>query len=648
MYSLSDIPAIFSENGHLSPSRGFEFRPQQSAMASLIADALESGRHCMIEAPTGIGKTLAYFIPSIIFALENGRKAIISTNTKNLQEQILQNDIPIVRSILGLDFRVAILKGRSNYLCPTRLLTLLNGTIPISGEEQNDLAQLASWASTTVDGDVESLGFIPGNGIWERVCSEKHLCNSITCRAGCFFQRAKQRAREADILVVNHALFFSLFAISELEGGFLFKDDFVIFDEAHTVAAAVGNALTLRLSRARLMSVLRRLYDDKTRRGLLAQAPKSVRDSCRTLMKNAAPFFSSFSTFRSSGTTTLTGELVGQEFLASLNILIERLREYVASEVGESLRAEILSAQHFIEQTLNFTEDFLGRVNPAYVYWVEQSDGDPVLHAGPFDVSDYLREQVFARKGPVILTSATLALNKSLSYSASLIGAKNISFAILDSPFRSDQMSICIGEGMPDPRSPEYTEALGRWITRAISMSDGSALVLFTNASLMQMVAGAVSPAFEENGWRLLVQGVDGKRSEILQMFRHDIRSVLFGLNSFWTGVDVPGEALEHVIITRLPFTSPGHPLVEARLDSIKRSGGDPFQQHLLPEAILKFRQGVGRLIRSTTDRGMVTILDSRVSVKQYGKYFLEALPPCRTRILNTDGDVYELETDLW
>ena len=666
MTDLQDtVDEIFSETGVLSSRPDFEYRPQQRVMAVSIAEALEDGDHLIVEAPTGVGKTLAYLVPSVLFALRENRKAIISTHTKNLQEQLYQKDIPIVRSILSQPFSPITLKGRKNYLCSTRLHNALAAGASLFGDEhQQELKKIYEWSLHTVDGDVERLGFAPTSEVWDMVCAEQDICSPALCGTRCFYQQAKEHARSAHVVIMNHALFFNLMALQETEERYIFDGDFVVFDEAHTLEAVAGSGLSRRVSRRQFLIAMHHLYNPRTRKGLLAQEKKKLLDLCARLEQETNAFFDSV---RQAGSTleqhheSLAGTVVREirvrtphlvantiaEPLADLRAQVQKLEERTAHS---STKQELAAACRSLQEAQTLVEEFLEQVEPEFTYWVELPGGrsdNVTLSASPSEVGNIIGPQLFREGSSVVMTSATLSVGNSTEYFQRRIGAAGVRSMILDSPFdHRKQMRVSIARDIPEPDSDEYSRDLPSWILQSIDRSHGRALVLFTSASLMRVMADELAEAFEERGITLLVQGYDQQRHRLLEEFKRDIQSVLFGLDSFWTGIDVPGEALEHVIITRLPFAVPNHPLIEARMEAIAKRGGNSFLEYSLPEAVLRFRQGVGRLIRTREDRGVVTILDSRILHKRYGAVFLSSIPRCPVDLLTAMGA--EEEAGFW
>jgi ATP-dependent DNA helicase DinG len=645
------VRAIFSEGGPLSKAKNFEFRPQQQEMAAAVAAALEEERHLVVEGGTGIGKSLAYLTPAILFALEQHKKAIVSTYTINLQEQLLHKDIPILKKVLPVEFEAALMKGRQNYLCPQRLERALQQQKELfTGPEQNELTRLAEWARTTRDGSLSDLTVEPDPKVWVQVCSEQHICTQKTCGQGpgCFYQQARKRLLSADVVVINHTLLFMLLggpdAQEERDSGYLFPNDFIIFDEAHTIEQVASRQVGIGISQYGLRSTIQRLYNARTRKGLFTvmRDAHGVRLAAE-LVEDVERFFAAVESkcdFRKGREFRVRAPDVAPDTITGrLTSLQMRIAEVVKRADDEFLKTELQELGRRIRDARDGIAIFLEQAAREHVYWVERTGKTAqflTLNAAPIDMAPVLRRMIFREDCSCIMTSATLSVGRSdLAYFRQRIGADEAEPVLLGSPFDfRSQMKMFIVQKMPDPRDSDYEEALEHWVAHFVEETDGCAFVLFTSYRSMQQVASQMAEFFSRKKFNLLVQGGGAPRGRLLEQFKTIPRSVLFGTDSFWMGVDVPGEALSNVIITRLPFAVPDHPLIEAKLELMEERGGDPFTEYSLPEAILKLRQGVGRLIRTKSDRGIIVILDNRIVTKPYGRAFLQALPKCPVKII--------------
>jgi ATP-dependent DNA helicase DinG len=659
-----EIEKIFSEDGALSSLKGFEYRKPQQEMAVLTAESLENNSHLIVEGPTGVGKSFAYLVPSILFALKEKRKAVISTCTINLQEQLIKKDIPALQKILPYEFKPEILKGRHNYICTRRLNNaLIKKNNLFEDSEQEQLQALYNWLQHGGSGSLQDIPIKVDENVWSQIFAEEGICTSKSCgteNSNCAYQRAKIRIKQADLVVLNHYLFFTLFGLYENKSnGFIFANDFAIFDESHQIEQIAAENISPSVSREQVRFWLHKLYNPKNEKGfLLSKNSQTTIRFVRRLLNENDMFFDEIDSYvtmhqqreRAKGVVRIREPFNISSRLDPLLLeLYSDLRKMVSQAQNEDEANEISNYAKRLNAIRNTINNFLSQKIKEQVYWMEFSGRgrrNITMSISPVDMAEFFRKNVWGEDKLSVMTSATLSINKSLHYFQNSLGAEEVNTAIMESTFDfGRQMKIYIARSVPQPKlskdvtfeeildGSSYQTILKEKILEYVLKTEGGALVLFTNFKLLRKIHEEIKPDLLNNGIDIFAQGEGLSKTKLLSDFKKNHNSVLFGVDSFWMGVDVPGESLRSVIITKLPFDVPDHPITEAKIESIEKRGGNPFTEFSLPGAILKLKQGVGRLIRNKTDEGIIVILDSRVLTKTYGRYFINSLPECEVII---------------
>jgi ATP-dependent DNA helicase DinG len=627
--------------------RSYELRSQQLQMTEAVAQAIERPGHLIVEAGTGVGKSFAYLVPAIMAAVEQKKTVVVSTHTIALQEQLLRKDIPFLRSVMPHEFSAVLVKGRSNYISLRRLdVAAARAKATFQRQEEfEQLGEIKLWSNRTTDGSRSDLDFRPLPAVWDAVQSENGNCLGKECprNKDCYYFQARRRVWSANLLIVNHALFVTDLALRTAGFGLLPKYHVAVLDEAHTLETVAGEHLGLQISNIGVDLTLARLFNNRRGKGLLSyHRLKEAMDKVQDARMAADDFFDQVARWNQERGQNSNGRVRRpvdwpDTLCVALRSLARAIGEGSAKVEKAEQRIELTAAQGRCSALADQIAGWMKQSDADHVYWVEVEERTRLrvrLASAPLDVGPTLRKLLFNQVPTCVLTSATLCVGTPprFEFLKSRLGLTAAETVALGSPFDyPKQVTIHLPRNLPDPSGqPDDFERLAiKAIAHYLDRTQGKAFVLFTSYKMLDAAARALTPWLAERNIALFAQSDGLPRSKMVEAFKADVNSVIFGADSFWQGVDVPGDALSNVIIVRLPFSVPSHPLLEARLEDIRNRGGNPFVEYQVPEAVIKLKQGFGRLIRTKTDRGIVVILDPRVMTKPYGRTFLGSLPDC-------------------
>lgn len=613
---------FFGKHGLLSRWHpNYEHRAGQLEMAEAVEKALQEKRHLIVEAGTGTGKTLAYLIPAIL----SGKRVVISTGTKNLQEQLFFKDVPFLQKHFDRPLNVCYMKGRSNYACRQKIYDAEKLPVLSGMEEVADFEIIRNWEKTTESGDRAEIRTLPENStVWHKFDARTEMCTGTKCQQfeRCFITEMHRRALESDIIIVNHHLFFADLAIKQNGDALGIIPEYwaVIFDEAHEIEDVAGQHFGTSISNLQFVDLRRDITSVTRQRNAGSQELDRILESAESHVEAffaLLPAADGRTIFREHNEFLEKHDEVYFDLLRSLEVVGAQLGLIEGSEEVMMLYARVCDYANSIKF-------WMENVQRGFVYYVERRNRACYLQATPIDVSTMLEERLFEKLDVTVLTSATLAIAGSFEYMEHRLGVRNSRTLVVEGQFDyAAQALLYVPQHLPDPRSTNFTKAAAEEIARILEASEGRAFVLFTSYQQMRAVYDYVSLAID---YPALLQG-SGPRSALLDEFRETPNSVLFATSSFWQGVDVQGDKLSCVIIDKLPFAVPSDPVVDARIAAIRESGGNPFYDYQIPQAALALKQGFGRLIRSRTDRGVLSILDNRITSKGYGQIFFDSLP---------------------
>ena len=700
-----DVDEYFGENGAIHKNFGkFEVRREQYEMAKSIENSMNENKKLIVEAGTGTGKTIAYLLPTLLYAIENNLKVIVSTNTINLQEQLVNKDIPLLKKIIDEDFNYQIVKGRGNYLCKRKLYNIDVTEKETDTEEEktekNIIRNLIDWdKNVTRTGDRNELKYEISNSIWEKVNSEADMCKGVKCPyySKCHFFNARKNVVDATLLIVNHHMFFADLAIRNQTGFYtnysiLPNYDIVVFDEAHNIEDTARNYFTFETSKISFGRLMGNIYNRRVvnssnggaiirlmtylNESLSSEEYEKVDELKEDVIAELNVFYDKgidifdkliylFSENKDNREIKIKIDKqkmrsnkafrevmeINSQFKESYGNLVIRINKFLNTVSNYNLEDKegfLFEFSRYYERLKQYYKKFefiLEGKEEGYVYWANVTTVRPnvKLYATPFDISDELNDNLFTKMDRMVFTSATLAVDNKFDYYKKSIGLmkenrRKIDEKIVKSPFDYEkQMKVYIPEDALDPTNIEFIRDLEEFIEGVIKSTKGHCFLLFTSYSTLNFLYNQLKSRFSEKEYTLIKQN-DFPRHEMIEIFKNSKNPILFGTDSFWEGVDVQGEQLKSVIITKLPFKVPNDPVTEAIIENIRKNGQNPFNDYQVPQAVIKFKQGVGRLIRSKTDSGNIIILDNRIIKKMYGKKFLATLP--RNKVVESKSEI--------